>query len=384
MQARFRQAFLPRLEPEQRAFRRRVAQTLLRSALVILTIWLIAEVVFLLASPTPGRWTPAYDAIAIALLLATVALGFRWLKKDRHLAVGYLLATAAFAYPLVNALLAPGDILLVNPAMLISILIAGTIVGPAAGYLFAVASILVNLVTWFNAQGVLLPGAAPPDASTGLIFLLVQGLTALTAAVVLDALMNHINETIRRLHEQAQQLAELAHSDPLTGLANRRWFVDQLEREFARARRHARPLSLIYMDLDGFKMINDRFGHLFGDDVLRGVSRSMMAVLRSTDLLARIGGDEFAVILPETGESGAINVSQKLRKALAAYAGQYGAGLPPLTFCAGIAQLRHEDATVDDMLARADGAQYLAKATGKDHTRTQSELAGSTSPSLPA
>jgi diguanylate cyclase (GGDEF)-like protein len=186
--------------------------------------------------------------------------------------------------------------------------------------------------------------------------------------------MRHIHQTIDRLHQQNEQMTELAHTDPLTELANRRFYMEQLEREFARARRHHRPLSMIYLDLDGFKAINDRFGHLFGDDVLRGVGRSMRAVLRSTDLLARLGGDEFAVLLPETVQSGAVNVAGKLRKALAAYVHQFGAALPSLTFCAGVAQLRESDTTIDDILARADDAQYLAKANGKDHTRTQVEL----------
>ena len=374
MRAPLRQAFFPRLEPEQRAFRRRVVRTTLQSTLVILALWVVAEVVLQIGSPAPERWTVAYDASAIFVLLLVVGLAWRWLKRDRHVAIGYLLATAAFAYPVVNTILAPGDFYLVNPALLISIFVAGAIVGPAAGYLFAAASILVNLASWFLARGLPPPGASAPDTSSGLIFLLVQSLVALSAAVVLAALMNHINGTIGRLNDQAEQMTELAHTDPLTGLANRRWFMDQLEREFARARRHRRPLSLIYLDLDGFKAINDRFGHLFGDDVLRGVSRSLRAVLRSTDLLARIGGDEFAVVLPETGDTGAFNVAQKLRKSLAAYAAQFGAALPSLTFCAGIAQLRQDDSTLDDILGRADKAQYLAKTTGKDHTRTQAEL----------
>ena len=196
---------------------------------------------------------------------------------------------------------------------------------------------------------------------------------ALGSAAILHTLMRHIHETIGRLHQQTEQMTELAHTDPLTNLGNRRFFMEQLGREFARARRHHRPLSLIYLDLDGFKGINDRFGHLFGDDILRGVGRSMQSILRSTDLLSRIGGDEFAVLLPETGQPGAVNVAAKLRKALAAYVHQFGGALPGLTFCAGVAQLRESDSTIDDILARADDAQYVAKANGKDHTRTQIE-----------
>jgi diguanylate cyclase (GGDEF)-like protein len=171
-------------------------------------------------------------------------------------------------------------------------------------------------------------------------------------------------------------MSTLALTDPLTSLANRRQFLDQLQREFNRSKRYRRPLSLLYVDLDGFKEINDHFGHIYGDEVLCGVARSMLSALRASDLLARIGGDEFAVLLPETKLQGALEVSKKLRKALSAYSRRTSleTSLPPLTFCAGVSQRHDRDQSIDDMLARADGAQYLAKATGKAHTRVESEI----------
>ena len=160
----------------------------------------------------------------------------------------------------------------------------------------------------------------------------------------------------------------------MTGLANRRWLMEQLGRGVLRARRYRRPLSLLYLDLDGFKAINDRFGHLFGDEVLTSAGRAMKAVLRSTDLLARIGGDEFVVLLPETAIEGAYNVTAKLRKALTSYGQQLGPAVPMLSFCAGVSQLHPDDTTIDDILSRADEAQYLAKGTGPGHTRSEKEL----------
>jgi diguanylate cyclase (GGDEF)-like protein len=169
-------------------------------------------------------------------------------------------------------------------------------------------------------------------------------------------------------------MSRLAHTDPLTGLANRRHLFERLESEFARAQRYRRPFTLLYIDLDGFKSINDRFGHLFGDEILRGSAMSMQAVLRSTDLLARIGGDEFAVLMPETSLSGADYVVGKLRKALAAYSRQLSPALPPITLSVGIGEIGEQDEAIEDILARADKAQYLAKASGKDATRTQEDL----------
>jgi diguanylate cyclase (GGDEF)-like protein len=193
-------------------------------------------------------------------------------------------------------------------------------------------------------------------------------------AFLLHAFTGEAQRTIVQLNRQAAQMTELAHTDPLTGLANRRWLLELLEREFLRARRHRRPLSLIYLDLDGFKLVNDRFGHLFGDGILRSAARSMQAMLRGSDLLARIGGDEFAVLLPETDLAGAEKVAAKIHRALAASTRPYGAELPPLSFSAGICQLQEGDRTIDDILVRADDAQYLAKAVGPGTIRTQAAL----------
>jgi diguanylate cyclase (GGDEF)-like protein len=212
------------------------------------------------------------------------------------------------------------------------------------------------------------------EPATSFIVLGSQIVLFIGTAAIIYSLSNQVQRTIDHLHEQADRLVDLAQTDPLTGLPNRRYFIELLTREFARARRYHRPLTLLYLDLDDFKELNDRHGHLFGDEILRGASRSLKAVLRSTDLLARIGGDEFAVLLPETNLGGAQNVAKKLRRALIAFGQQVSPIVPPLTFCGGISQLREGDTSVDDVLARADSAQYLAKDMGKDDTRTEMDL----------
>jgi len=166
-----------------------------------------------------------------------------------------------------------------------------------------------------------------------------------------------------------------ALTDPLTGLANRRQLIDLMQREFNRARRYRRPLGLLYLDLDGFKAINDRFGHMFGDEILRNVATTLRAVLRSTDLLARIGGDEFAVLLPETPIPGVENVATKLHRALASYSQRLGPAVTPLTFCVGASQLSDNDASIDDLLTRADNALLEAKndTPGTTHTQLDSQ-----------
>jgi len=254
------------------------------------------------------------------------------------------------------------------------IIIAGAILSPAAGYFYAAASVVSTAAVFLGAElrAGILPLGGP--ATPGVVFVVVQTAIFLFAAVMMHAYSSNAHGAVERLNRQTQQMTELAHTDSLTGLANRRWLLELLEREFLRARRYRRPLGLIYLDLDGFKAVNDGFGHLFGDGMLRSAARSMQAVLRASDLLARIGGDEFAVLLPETDLNGADKVVGKLRRALQSTTRPYGTALPPLSFSAGICQMREDDRTIDDLLLRADEAQYLAKASGGSATRSELDL----------
>ncbi len=368
-------AFLaPRIDPDEKPYRVQLVRAAIRVSLVLLAGWLLAGVILLQVLRPESDHAWRFDLLAMLALAAVLALAEGLVRRGRTTAVGYLLAISFFLYPLLNAFLVPQDIYLVNVAFLISILAAGAMVGGGAAILFAGLTTIANVVTWIYASGLPAGGVHPSDPTTGAIFLLSNTMVATGLAAVLNFYSTYMHRSITALNVQAEQMTELAHTDPMTGLANRRWLMEQLGREFSRARRYRRPLSLLYLDLDGFKAFNDRFGHLFGDEVLTSVGRAMKAVLRSTDLLARIGGDEFVVLLPETGIEGAHNVIAKLRKALAAYAQQLGPAVPPLSFCAGVSQLRQDDATIDDILSRADEAQYLAKGTGPGHTRSEKEL----------
>jgi diguanylate cyclase (GGDEF)-like protein len=157
-----------------------------------------------------------------------------------------------------------------------------------------------------------------------------------------------------------------AVTDELTGLANRRRFMEVLELELRRSDRFRSPLALVLADLDDFKLVNDRFGHQTGDDVLRALSRVFRASLRDVDLPARLGGEEFAVLLPETDALGAEGLAERLRVELAALQLQ-GPAAEPLRVTAsfGVA-VYPEAATGDDLLTAADAALYVAKAAGKN------------------
>ncbi len=164
-------------------------------------------------------------------------------------------------------------------------------------------------------------------------------------------------ENARRFRE-ARQLADL---DALTGLHNRRYFHETLAREVARAHRYDRDLALIIFDLDDFKAINDRIGHLSGDGVLAEAAERVREVVRSADIACRVGGDEFAVILPESKIADADQLYARLQKAVSSRpVGQAG----PLTISAGVAELQPDDDAIA-FFQRSDHALYGAKERGK-------------------
>ena len=166
--------------------------------------------------------------------------------------------------------------------------------------------------------------------------------------------------TARRFAE-ARQIADL---DSLTGLYNRRAFHEALEREVARARRYERRLALIVLDLDDFKHVNDTIGHLAGDAVLSEVGQRILGIVRTTDIACRFGGDEFAVILPESGRTDAELLADRIVRAVSAKPiGKAGT----LHASAGVAELMRDN-TVDELFERADHALYRAKDAAKAHT----------------
>ncbi len=167
------------------------------------------------------------------------------------------------------------------------------------------------------------------------------------------------------------QLAAAALYDPLTGLYNRRFFLEHLEQEIPFALRHRLPLYVLYLDLDGFKLINDRWGHWAGDQTLIQVARHLQAQLRPEDLLARIGGDEFALLVRGIPPSQILPLAERLRQAIQSLSGQVGGGDVCLSCSIGIASLLNlaggltaKDITPQSLLNAADQALYQAKMQG--------------------
>lgn len=179
-----------------------------------------------------------------------------------------------------------------------------------------------------------------------------------------SVLVSH--EDVTRLMEIEELMRQRAETDALTGIANRRRFLEQATREFALACRHRRPLAVLMFDCDHFKHVNDRYGHEAGDIVLAAVARCAQDQLRSTDLVARLGGEEFAVLLPETGGEGAGRVAEQLRRAVEQLRLPYRDAVLTITISLGVAEAEPATPSFEDVLRAADQAMYEAKRRGRN------------------
>lgn len=163
------------------------------------------------------------------------------------------------------------------------------------------------------------------------------------------------------------ELVRQAHTDHLTGFHNRGYFMQQAERELQRSIRYGGPLSIFMMDVDHFKKINDTYGHKVGDRVLQKLAEVCLNTLRMVDIIGRVGGEEFAILLPETTEQEALRVAERLRQAIANVTIPLGHGLPlSVTVSIGITSLMSKDDNIDVLLNFADKALYEAKNAGRN------------------
>lgn len=173
---------------------------------------------------------------------------------------------------------------------------------------------------------------------------------------------------IKRLADQLAtanaRLVELAATDALTGLANRRALLDRLAHEFARARRYRKSVGCLMVDIDHFKRVNDSYGHAVGDRVIQHVASALQRTIRQTDLAGRYGGEEFVVLALETGFEGTMSLGERLRRQVAQ--GPTTSGLPNITISVGVATTETAITTPEDLLERADQALYRAKRKGRD------------------
>lgn len=197
--------------------------------------------------------------------------------------------------------------------------------------------------------------------SEGVTYLRVSAF--LGASIALLYALAHVKEQLAEARAVTDAMTELAHTDELTGLPNRRRLGETLDERVADAQRYTRPVSVLLIDVDGFKQVNDTYGHDVGDRVLTELARALAIELRSNDLLGRWGGEEFLIIAPETTEGPAHQLAERCRAALAEHV---FAGIDhPVTISVGVASYRPGDAT-RDLLKRVDDALYAAKRAGRN------------------
>ena len=179
--------------------------------------------------------------------------------------------------------------------------------------------------------------------------------------------LSEIEDAHRQARAAQAELRRLASIDELTGVANRRWFTAMANRELERCRRFNHQLSLLMIDVDHFKRVNDTHGHAVGDEVLKAFTRVLEGNLRSVDLLGRLGGEEFAVLLPESDHNAATHTAERLRAAVEGleFPLEEGGNLK-ITTSVGISILANVGENLDSLLARADNALYIAKREGRN------------------
>ncbi len=200
------------------------------------------------------------------------------------------------------------------------------------------------------------------------------------AAILVDyngtpSMLVALNDVSQRKELEAE-LFRQASTDELTGISNRRHFENMAEQEIRRARRFARDLTVMMIDIDFFKLINDTYGHAAGDIIIKGIVKRALESLRQSDSIGRMGGEEFAVILPETSLAAALDVAERLRKHIKEKPYIAGHAAITCTVSIGIAQLSALDSGFDDMLKRADKALYRAKENGRDRIEAAPQETG--------
>ncbi|MCA8913773.1 MAG: diguanylate cyclase [Planctomycetes bacterium] len=200
------------------------------------------------------------------------------------------------------------------------------------------------------------------NETAALVLFLVVGL----AIATLRRERDQLKAANSRIHDLLDLEERISRTDVLTGLPNSREFMERLTPEVARCHRDNKPLCLLYLDLDNFKRVNDRFGHLAGDEVLKRVAEALRKQLRASDVPARLGGDEFAALLWQTSAEGAAQIGQRMVDAVVEIGSDYAGS--ELGASIGVVWYDNPPSDVKEVVKRADNAMYDAKKSGKRRT----------------
>jgi diguanylate cyclase (GGDEF)-like protein len=265
---------------------------------------------------------------------------------------------------LVLPTLRPGETLKFG---ILQMLVLFTVLGMLAGawVIWDLGRIVARMGTLMASDGT----ASGFERRTDELGTLMNSLTKLLATIVQQASENNtfatrLDAAYKELETTNARLKETSFKDEVTGLYNRRFFSLRLEEELSRYRRFNHPVSVVLLDLDGFKAVNDEFGHTVGDETLREIAQILMKHSRGINVVSRYGGDEFAVLLVETSKAGARLYADRIREVVAKYPFSHG---KVITSSFGVASLPDDEAgTAEELFRAADEALYTAKRAGKN------------------
>jgi diguanylate cyclase (GGDEF)-like protein len=314
----------------------------------------------------------------ILTVLVMVSVWGRWADVEPQILA--TLAAAGGVVLLIHELLPPGRIAsarvildgtLVIVFLTVLVLLTGftsspffflyaILVGGAALVANPVVTLMLAAETAFAYAAAAFAGPTDPDSLEAMALQVAINLAAL-------GLLSYAGTVISRAQRRTRDAAiRLSTVDSLTDLYNRAFMFDAVEREIERARRYRRGFCLLMMDLDGLKTINDHFGHYEGDIILRGVAQAIRSSLRTIDVAARYGGDEFVALLPETDPSGAYVVAEKIRQVVAGLTYENGGRQINTSLSIGVVSFPEDGETPDELTIAADEAMYLSKRLGKN------------------
>lgn len=316
-------------------------------ALLVITI--VAGLIFAGLNLVKGRWPLALAEFGMVLFSVFV---LNAIQKTDQLERWALLFLLPFCATMLFSMALPTSSLTVFAWVLIIPILAHLLLGRHLGlYVSCFFMAMTAILYWFKHQGQ--PAILEP---------LPLANTVLVAVCILA--FSHVYEVTRERSEL--RLLELAQTDALTGLPNRIRLKEVFEQERKRATRENKPFSLIVVDLDHFKTVNDNHGHEAGDLLLKRVAETLRECLRASDLPARLGGEEFGILLANTDAAQAAEVSEKIRSRIEAMEIMFEGKTLRVTLSGGIAQLGADGNDLRSLLREADNRMYLAKAAGRN------------------
>ena len=313
----------------------------------------------------------ARPVLGVGLLALFAGLGGRWLSLRAFEAALMVVVVGALFGFLATWRLAPG-LLTASTTEIYNVMLWSGLVFPLS---FLILGTRRGLHAAIGLYAVFLLLAVPPvaggdvplaDLAVGSTPIILSLVTFFAAMITLLWVLASRLEALATARTTATLLAEMAATDPLTRLPNRRQLDGELDRLVAQARRHGVPLSVLVVDVDHFKSLNDEHGHLVGDRALQAFARRLAGAVRADDVVGRWGGDEFLVIAPHTDQRAAVRLAERCRTEMAP---ALLADVGDLTASFGVATLTGEDEAVD-LLRRADAALYAAKHSGRDAVAT--------------